>query len=104
MATRGRVLTGVAAALAGGFMGGAMTAAAAQAVHEGHAGVPHYSVVESEGFNLQVTDNTTNRLFFYAADKDQPVGSDLKLRGSIDLNQVGHDAIQPTRGAAKPNM
>ncbi len=58
-----------------------------------------YSVVETEAHNLIVTDNKTNTLYFYTIDKDKEVGSELKLRGTIDLNQVGKDTIRPT----KPN-
>jgi hypothetical protein len=50
---------------------------------------PRYTVIETQGFNLLVTDNATNRLYFYATDKDVPVGSPLKLRASLDLSQVG---------------
>lgn len=57
----------------------------------------HYSVVETEAHNLIVTDNRTNILYFYTIDKDKEVGSDLKLRGSIDLNQVGKATITPTK-------
>jgi hypothetical protein len=56
-----------------------------------------YSVVETEAHNLIVTDNKTNTLYFYTIDKDKEVGSELKLRGSIDLNQVGKPSITPTK-------
>jgi len=56
---------------------------------------PRYSVLDSEGHNLIVTDNKTNVLYFYTTDKDQPVGSELRLRGSIDLSQVGSPTIKP---------
>ena len=58
-------------------------------------GVPHYSVVETEGHNLLVTDNSTNTFYFYTVDKGEPVGSELKLRGTLDLNQVGKASIKP---------
>src|SRR6516165_1380457 len=48
-----------------------------------------YTIVESDGTNLLVTDNVTNTLYFYVIDRDAQVGSDLKIRGSIDLNEVG---------------
>jgi hypothetical protein len=60
-----------------------------------------YSVVETEAHNLIVTDNKTNTLYFYTIDKDKEVGSELKLRGSIDLNQVGKPAITPTKGKSE---
>ena len=56
-----------------------------------------YTVVETEAHNLIVTDNKSNTLYFYTVDKDKEVGSELKLRGSIDLNQVGKPSIQPTK-------
>ena len=55
----------------------------------------HYTVVETEGHNLVVTDNATNTLYFYTVDKGQPPGSDLKLRASVDLKQVGQPVIRP---------
>src|SRR5262245_27694091 len=58
---------------------------------------PRYSVVETEAHNLIVTDNVTNILYFYTIDKDKPIGSELKLRGSIDLNKVGEPALKPKK-------
>lgn len=57
---------------------------------------PRYSVVETEGHNLLVTDNRTETLYFYTIDKDAKIGSDLKLRGKIDLKQVGKEVVKPT--------
>ena len=59
------------------------------------AGGPHYTVLETEGHNLVVTDNVTDTLYFYTVDKGQPPGSDLKLRASVDLNEVGKPVIKP---------
>jgi hypothetical protein len=56
----------------------------------------HYSVVETQGFNLLVTDNAANKLYYYATDKDAPVGSPMKLRASLDLTQVGKEEIKIT--------
>jgi hypothetical protein len=56
---------------------------------------PRYSVIETEAHNLIVTDNRTNTLYFYTTDKDKPVGSELKLRGTVDLNQIGKPGITP---------
>ena len=61
---------------------------------------PRYTVVETEGHNLIVTDNQSNTLYFYTIDKDKEVGSDLQLRGSVDLNQVGKSTIKPTTAKA----
>jgi hypothetical protein len=55
----------------------------------------HYSVIDTEGHNLIVTDNQTNTLYFYTIDKDKPIGSELKLRGTVDLKQVGKPTIKP---------
>jgi hypothetical protein len=68
----------------------------AQAQRQGGATVsPRYTVGETEGHNLIVTDNQTNILYFYTIDKDAKIGSDLKLRGQIDLTQVGKKVIKP---------
>ncbi len=56
---------------------------------------PRYTVVETEGHNLIVTDNKTNMLHFYTIDKDKEIGTDLKLRGSVDLSQVGKPVVKP---------
>jgi hypothetical protein len=60
------------------------------------AGAAHYTVVETEGHNLLVTDNATNKLYFYTVDKDKPVGEPLKLRASVDLTKVGQPEIKIT--------
>jgi len=70
---------------------------------------PKYTVIESQGVNLLVVDNTKNTLYFYTCDQNKEAGSDLKLRGSIDLNQVGqpvirakgHPTDEPGRGERK---
>jgi hypothetical protein len=51
--------------------------------------------VMTEGHNLIVTDNRSNTLHFYTIDKDKEIGSDLHLRGSVDLTQVGKETIKP---------
>jgi len=63
----------------------------------GGSASPHYTVVETEGHNLIVTDNQKNTLYFYTIDKDQPIGSPLHLRGSLDLTQVGGPVLTPTK-------
>ena len=57
---------------------------------------PRYTVIETQGFNLLVTDNAANKLYYYATDKDVPVGSPMKLRASLDLTQVGKEEIKIT--------
>jgi hypothetical protein len=60
---------------------------------------PHYTVIDSEGHNLIVTDNQNDTLYFYTIDKDARIGSELKLRGSVDLKQVGKPNLKmSTRG------
>ena len=56
-------------------------------------GGARYTVIETQGFNLLVADNAANKLYYYATDKDAPVGASLKLRASLDLTQVGRDEI-----------
>ncbi|HEY7308181.1 MAG TPA: hypothetical protein VH643_02355 [Gemmataceae bacterium] len=63
---------------------------------EAASAAPRYSVIETQGFNLLVTDNANNKLYYYATDKDVPVGSPMKLRASLDLSQVGKEEIKIT--------
>ena len=56
-----------------------------------------YTVVETEGHNLIVTDNQANQLYFYTVDKGAEIGSELKLRGSLDLSKVGTSGITPKK-------
>lgn len=58
-----------------------------------------HSVVASDGAHLIVTDNAADKLYFYAIDKDAKIGDDLKLRGTIDLRDVGQPAIKPISAA-----
>lgn len=60
------------------------------------AAAAQYTVVMTEGHNLLVTDNGSNKLYFYTIDKDKPIGSPLKLRASVDLTKVGKDEIHIT--------
>jgi hypothetical protein len=55
---------------------------------------PRYTIVETQGHNLLVTDNSKNMVYFYTIDKDGKVGDDLKLRASCDLTQVGESVIK----------
>jgi hypothetical protein len=56
---------------------------------------PRFAVIETQAHNLIVTDNRSNLLYFYTIDKDKDVGAELKLRGTIDLNDVGKQVIKP---------
>ena len=71
------------------------TAGTAQPAGGGAAGGPKYTVVDTEGTNLLVVDNSTNTMFFYTVDPDKTIGDDLHLRGSVDLSQVGQPVIKP---------
>jgi hypothetical protein len=60
-------------------------------------GFPRYTVVDTEGTNLIVTDNQENVLYFYTVDKEEKPGADLKLRGSLNLKDVGKPTLTPKR-------
>jgi hypothetical protein len=53
------------------------------------------TVMDTEGHNLICVDNSTNTLYYYTIDKDAELGSDLKLRASLDLNDVGKEVLKP---------
>lgn len=56
---------------------------------------PKYTIVDTEGTNLLVVDNATNTLYYYTVDPGKEVGDDLKLRGTIDLKDVGKPVLKP---------
>ena len=87
----------LALAAAVGGLAGVAPAARADVAQQAAQQPPgqRYSVTWTEGTNLIVTDNRTNTLFYYTVDKDQPAGSPLKLRGSLDLSQIGQQTITP---------
>ena len=60
-----------------------------------------YTVVDTEGTNLTVVDNTNNMLYFYCTGQDKAVGDPLQLRGTIDLNEVGKQTLTPKKGASE---
>lgn len=62
---------------------------------QGGKGGGSYSVVATDGAHVIVTDNVANKLYFYAIDKDGKVGDDLKLRGTLDLRDVGKSVLKP---------
>lgn len=96
-----KVRTGLLAVLLLGVMVGAFLLgshappAFSRAEQGGPAGYAHYNVVETEGHNLIVTDNQTNTLYFYTIEKEKAVGSELHLRGTVDLTQVGKPVLTP---------
>jgi hypothetical protein len=59
------------------------------------SGVPAYTVVQTDGLHLIVTDNKSSTTYFYAIDEGEKPGADLKLRGSVDLSQIGKEVIKP---------
>src|SRR5262249_7400138 len=63
---------------------------------KGGEGGPRYTIVETQGHNLLVTDNVANKVYFYTKDENEKIGADLKLRASCDLTQVGKDVIHIT--------
>src|SRR5262249_35866243 len=69
------------------------TAPARAADEAKSTGGPRYTVIETQGFNLLVTDNAARKRYYLAADKDGPVGAPLKLRASLDLTKVGENEL-----------
>lgn len=62
---------------------------------------PKYSVVETDVTNLLVVDNSTNVVYFYTVDEGKEPGSDMHLRGSLDLNDVGKPTLKPKKAEKK---
>jgi hypothetical protein len=60
-------------------------------------GGPKYTIVQTEVTNLLVVDNSTNTVYFYTVDEGKEPGSDLHLRGSLDLNKVGEKVLKPKK-------
>lgn len=56
----------------------------------------HYTVVATDGTHLVVTDNQANKVFFYAIEQGGKPGDELKLRGTLNLDDVGKPNIKPT--------
>jgi hypothetical protein len=59
------------------------------------AGGARYTVVDTDATNLIVVDNRSNTLYFYTEDPGKEVGGELRLRGSIDLSEVGKPVLTP---------
>lgn len=66
-----------------------------RSVAQKDAGKGSYSVVSTDGAHLIVVDNGTSKLYFYAIDKDGKIGDELKLRGTVNLQDVGKPSIKP---------
>jgi hypothetical protein len=56
---------------------------------------PNYTIVNTDGQHLIVVNNRNNTVYFYAIDPEAKIGDDLKLRGSVNLSDVGKDTIHP---------
>jgi hypothetical protein len=80
--------------VAGAFLLGNRESAQGQG-GKGGMGGGQYSVIATDGAHLIVTDNAKNMLYFYAIDKEGKIGDDLKLRGSVDLKDVGKTSLKP---------
>ncbi len=65
------------------------------------AGGPGYTIVETDGTNLLVTDNKASTVYYYTIEPGGKPGDDLHLRGSADLTQVGKPVIKLTKIAPK---
>ena len=61
------------------------------------SGYPKHTVNATDGTHLVVTDNQANKVYFYAIDQGGKPGDELKLRGTINLNDVGKPGITPTK-------
>jgi hypothetical protein len=61
----------------------------------GAPGPARYTVIDTEGTNLIVTDNSTNTLYFYTVDPEKAQGEELKLRGELILTEVGKPVLTP---------
>lgn len=63
----------------------------------GAGGSGRYTVVATDGTHLIVTDNQASKVYFYAIDQGGKPGDDLKMRGTINLADVGKPTITPTK-------
>jgi hypothetical protein len=54
------------------------------------------TVVATDGTHLVVTDNQAHKVYFYAIEQGGKPGDELKLRGTINLEDVGKPIIKPT--------
>jgi hypothetical protein len=68
------------------------------------AGAGRYSVVDTEGVNLIVTDQEKNTVYFYTVNEGDKPGAELHLRGSIDLTKTGNATIKPKLISGKKKL
>jgi len=99
--TRGSVAWVVAVGLLGTGLAMNTLRPAAGVAHQPVTGLaapalanPRYTVVMTEGTNLLVVDNGRNTMYYYTVDQGKEVGDDLKLRGTIDLSEVGGPVVK----------
>lgn len=82
--------------LAIGLMAGlVLTLSSDRSAAQKDMGKGSYSVVATDGAHLIVVDNGTSKLYFYTIDKDGKIGDELKLRGTVHLQDVGKPSIKP---------
>jgi hypothetical protein len=72
-----------------------------QVVAGGLVSGPRYTVVQTDILSALVVDNSTNTAFFYTTEPNAEPGSDLMLRGSLDLTQVGQPVLKPKKADKK---
>lgn len=54
-----------------------------------------YTVVATDGSHIIAVDNAAAKLYFYAIDQGGKVGDELKLRGTVDLQDIGKPTLKP---------
>lgn len=93
---------GLVVALAVGLAGGYLLSGP-KAVGQGAAATsgPRYTVVQTDILSALVVDNARNEAFFYTTEPNAEPGSDLLLRGSLDLNDVGKPVLKPKKADKK---
>jgi hypothetical protein len=72
-----------------------LTMTAGPSAAQKEMGKGSYTVVSTDGAHIIVVDNSTSKLYYYAIDKDGKIGDELKLRGSVDLKDVGKPGLKP---------
>jgi hypothetical protein len=55
---------------------------------------PRYTILRMDPAFMLVTDNQTNKFYYYAMDEGQEPGSELRLHSTVDLTQVGKPTIK----------
>jgi hypothetical protein len=88
-------LLAIAAVVAGVLLLNSGPSAAQRGTATRTPGPAPYTVVSTDGSHIIAVDNITNTLYFYAIDRDGKIGDELKLRGKVDLNDVGKPVLKP---------